>query len=140
MKFLYYVGEEVTYFFVSNDGIRLIPDIIVDKDLTEEGKDLLRKAYQNEDITYEEIKVKLDVDENILTLKDLNEIINSPNEKNYSKFDSKLTIDAYSFLKNIKKNINNDVETAEEKNNEDISELSEDKVELPDNKDNSTKN
>lgn len=137
MKFLYYIGEEVAYFFVSNDGIRLIPDIIVDKDLIEEGKDLLKKAYQNENITYEEIKVKLDVDENILTLKDLNEIINSPNEKNYGKFDSKLTIDAYSFLKNIKKNINNNIE---EKNDEDILELSEDKVELPDSKDNPTRN
>lgn len=103
MKIMYYISGNLVHFFSTSDGIRLIPEIVTESSRIEEGRNLLRKAYNNDDLYFERITTSLDVPDDLITLEDLNDIINRPNERNYNKFDNKMTIGAYTFLKSLKK-------------------------------------
>lgn len=103
MKIMYYLSGKLVHFFSTSDGIRLIPEIVTEASRIDEGKNLLRKAYNNEDLYFERINSTLDVRDDYITLEDLDDIINKPHERNYNKFDTKMTIGAYTFLKNLKK-------------------------------------
>lgn len=101
MKHFYFIGEKVAYLFHSEDGKVLKTDIVIDKNHLQEGMELMRKAYNGE-VNYEELK-HLQVSEDILTLKDFEDIVETPNEKNYDKYRKIISIDLYEFLKKLKK-------------------------------------
>lgn len=101
MKYKYYIGDKVAYLFNTEDDIHLKIDMVIDKKLLNKGIDLMRQAYNDNNITYEEIKDNLPVSQNLLTLSDFQTIISTPNEKNYNNYKNLITIDLYNFIKDV---------------------------------------
>lgn len=103
MKYKYYIGDKIAYLFNTEDGVHLKIDLAIDKRLLNKGIDLMKQAYNDNTIVYEEIKDNLPVNQDLLTLSDFQTIINTPNEKNYNNYKNLISIDLYNFIKDIGK-------------------------------------